>query len=493
MVGREGIPCLENDFVMMISSAGSAEWKVTYHTYYPFHLHHDVRGEMFKYTEENCSRLASFSNDKVQNLYQYPLTVNIFTTPLRAEPVYDKNGALIRYKFVDGELLYHLSEKMNFKIEYYKEDFQDYGLEYPNGTFVGALQYVNDKLVEFSANTRILAKYNTTNCVYLRPLYPVPFVFVVPRRDPARISLNISILSSYDNPTKIIFISCMALLILIWYLVEVFVVRGMTFMEIMLMYWQTQNNISITFGGVVSDFQKLLLGTLLLFFIIITNTYQGNITSQLTAKPKSNNINSLEELLQTDFNFTTLAFITEILSLFPDPKSIQYRLSRRMSPFDFNIDPILEGFNESVHLGMLIHYPIAADVKMKLYNKETGEDIIHIVPGVPITLLDAIMIVKSSPYISAFNDIILRITEVGFVQFALRASQFEMEQKKYIRTQVRINMTQDGHQFEEGGREHVIRMEDLQVLFYLWLLFLFISFVAFLYERNFSHVDTFLQ
>jgi hypothetical protein len=68
---------------------------------------------------DNFPLMKQFVNDRISNLHQYPLKVNIFDFPMISKKEEDDTGTVIQYSYVDGETVRVLSERLNFTIIYF--------------------------------------------------------------------------------------------------------------------------------------------------------------------------------------------------------------------------------------------------------------------------------------------------------------------------------------------------------------------------------------
>lgn len=221
-----------------------------------------------------------------------------------------------------------------------------------------------------------------------------------------------------------------------------------------------------------------MIGTLLIFCLITTNTYKGMGTSRVSRAIESNDMQSLGELVYSDLPLTAL--LPFVFSLFNDTNSAFYKLGKRQKYIHrTNIDDYMKLLGNGQQMGYLARLSHVRSGQARYYDKRTGLDSIHIIPEIVASSHSSFIIPKRSPFISVFNKIVLNILESGFVEYALRSSEFMNTVAHIDRSKLSFNNT---FAIADNSR-HVIKMADLTELLVVWSSLIILSVIVFLMER----------
>lgn len=206
------------NFLHLISDVNSIEF-VELLSYNPFRLIGSTRGIILNFTSSTITSgmVRDIFDVKFKRMDRYPVRVYMSEYYAEAKPVYDANGTLRRYEYLDGEVLYLLGQCLNFQALFVpNNDTHFYGLRFPNGSLTGAMALAESGGIDIAANTRIINPFGVSSMTFLRPIGYVELAYAVPKRTPVRASLHVSILSSFDVNTRIIFILTVSCFFIFW-------------------------------------------------------------------------------------------------------------------------------------------------------------------------------------------------------------------------------------------------------------------------------------
>lgn len=123
------------------------------------------------------------------------------------KPVFDQNNQITHYQYMNGEIVKILAKSMNFTPVYIGHGFQEFGFQFPNGTFTGALAFLENGLADVLGNTFYMLERNTSNSVYLRSVRMKQLLLII-RAPEMKKSVLLAMLQSIDFPTKMVILVC---------------------------------------------------------------------------------------------------------------------------------------------------------------------------------------------------------------------------------------------------------------------------------------------
>jgi hypothetical protein len=111
--------------------------------------------------------------------------------------------------------------------------------------------------------------------------------------------------------------------------------------------------------------------------------------------------------------------------------------------------------------------------KIRFYDRETGEDTIHIVDETPISFYGTYIVPKSSPFISIFNKVIHIAHEAGLIRHAIKSSFYTQELQKIDRIKKR---------FIQHKKLQVIKIYHLRDVSLFWIICVILCLIVFVIE-----------
>lgn len=484
-------------------------------SYNPFILNDNEKRGQFWNEELNADTKAIVLNyiddifgTKVQNLHHYSLKVIMFESEMTAIPIFDDNRNITHYKYIEGVVIQMIQSYLNCSIEYLKpRDNGRMGFRAPNGTISGVLVEIEEGSVDMTGNVRLMMPIGTTNSTFLYPIDLVNLKYIVPKMDLSVTTLDFTILQFFDSKARLCFLLVFTLLMIFWMIAGFIqklvilpnekVVPLMDFSDKLFYLISMQSGVSIPTWKFTRNHDRIIMSFLLIFSLIVCNAFQGAVTSNLSTHGKSKDINTLDDLINSDLKLVALVVIPDLFKPNADESNvnnIQKRLYKRQTIDPTKLTEVLEqvGMNR-VKLGLLgefikcdyrvsktdsfkilvaRHY-FLIEARAKYYNHETGEDTLHIVEETPITFYSTFIVPKKSPFITVFNSAIHLIRESGFLEYAIGMALYDAEL-------LRIERWKKG--LIKDQKLQIITLQHIKHMFLFWVACLVFCTIVFLGE-----------
>lgn len=447
------------------------------------------RGEVYYYPLVNWTEAFQIFNRRLNNMHNYPVDVFMFEVENCAEAVYDdSNHTLIkRYKYVDGEVLYILSESMKFSVNYIKTNNDVFGVSLPNGSSTGGIELIDNYKADFHSNIRTMGHFKTQNTLFLYAIEFVDMFFILPKANPEPQRINIFVIELFDMTGRYILVIVLIITTLIWYTLDRlwritspdphYQPKNLT--EIILIIYSTQYVCSVKDTKILHN--RIILVTLFLIAMVISNSYQGTIVRQLSTLPAGRDFQTVEEVADSPLHVIIYASSTNMFDPTPnstiDKNSARYKIYMKNTVNNTMAKYHMTKMAADRNFTMLMRRNFVNYFKANFFNNETGRDLFHIVPDSPVTYHSSFIVPKKSPYTVKFNEGLLRSVEFGFVLFGWQQAKQSNDLNYIRRTKLGII---------EGNREIKIKLEHLEMLFVLWGIMLLIAGITFLLEITYK-------
>lgn len=411
-----------------------------------------------------------FSMERISDLNGYPLKINVFDCLMLCRVLKKK-----KYELACGEILDSFKRTMNATLEYVEpHDNEEFGYIHPNGTYMGALGEIEYNRVDIAVDLRIMAEFkDAVNLYFLKPAYSVKFCFVVPNNF-YPLTFEVFPHKFVDTITLAWVVISMFVLILVTYIINRITNVPTGFVKIALSYFSLYNNVSIT-ATPTKTYSRLLCGTMLIFTIIMSNSYQGSIIKQLNRMGNAANINTIHQLLTSGLVIRVPSgpdkYIRDFQS-FP-MGSLQRKLFDKKIITDTSsaIQIKYAAYNREAAILCPNHY--IEFYKTIYLSNGTGESLINYVPQCVYAYYMSVMVPKSSPFIRQFNNIIQLIVEAGLIEF--QYSNGMAESKLAYTRQVK-----EGVFFQRTDR--LLSMKELFTLFKYYTIWLGVTIIVLILE-----------
>lgn len=248
-------------------------------------------------------------------------------------------------------------------------------------------------------NSRFLRSYNTVDIEYTFPVNNDQLCMVVPKS--LKIPLWKTFVHFYSNSSWYSILTSYFMCTIFWYYLN----QQKTFKTTV---WQCISYLTgIPIKIKPSINQHAFLISCLFFNIIIFGIIQGSLFTEFTTVRFFKDIDTLEELYQSN-----LKIVTDYWYLVAEDNStIMQKLKTRL--LENNEDPMdLAAYKRKfATLGRKKEIEFSILTK---YTKEDGVPLLHILNECHGSLLLVYIVPKYSPFLDAFNKIIIRFFESGF-------------------------------------------------------------------------------
>uniref|UniRef100_A0A182W2Y4 Ionotropic glutamate receptor C-terminal domain-containing protein n=1 Tax=Anopheles minimus TaxID=112268 RepID=A0A182W2Y4_9DIPT len=434
--------------------------------------------------------LTRFIGNRIYHLKGYPLNIAMHVSN-GSTSAYDCILGAVSFTDIDQEILSIMQKLMNFSLILHKNELElSIGYIHQNGTPVGTLGLIENNLIDLAANSRIIHNYDTKNLLYLHYISTEKLVFITPRnyfknRDKTQVFINpfsvaymlTNVLLSFGVPMIIFLLEYAACKLELPR-----ETRGYSFGTKVLNLVGIIYNVSVKLPRAAR--KRWIIVGLLVYNIVSYPIWQGVTIRYLhPSNQQVNNINSLEELIETDLELRVSHYHEHIVRHegphFQNP--VYSALSNRLSTKDTSslrdsIEQIIIHRNSA----LLIADEYVPLVLAGNYKWIPGKpDAIWPIQKPVYEFYKSMAVPKTSPFVGTFNDIVLHCVEAGMTDRFMHQLETVVQLMKIRRI-----------------REHpsvpdyiVFNMEHLQPLFIFYFAMLLLSSVIFLLELIVKRIE----
>uniref|UniRef100_A0A182QU56 Ionotropic glutamate receptor C-terminal domain-containing protein n=1 Tax=Anopheles farauti TaxID=69004 RepID=A0A182QU56_9DIPT len=456
-------------------------------------LRSDLRCHLLTDVDELNSynqKLNQFFDDLVYNLHGYPLNIAMHVSN-GSTSAYDCILSTVSFSDIDQEILSIMQKRMNFSMILHKNELElSIGYIHQNGTPIGTLGLIENNLIDLAANSRIIHNYDTKNLLYLHYISTEKLVFITP----SNFFRNRDKTLVFINPFSVAYMLTNVLLSfgvpMIIFLLE-YVARR---------YGVPTDPYTYTFGGTVLNLVGIIYNVsvklprairkrwvivgLLVYNIVSYSIWQGVTIRYLhPSNQQVNNINSLEELIQTDLELKVSHYHEHIVrhegQHFQNPvySVLSNRLStKNTSSLRDSIEQIIIHRNSALLIAdAYVPLVLAGNYKW-IPGKPDG---IWPIQKPIYEFYKSMAVPKTSPFVGTFNLIVLHCVEAGMNDRFMHQLETAVHLMKIRRT-------------KEHPTEYdyiVFNMEHLMPLFIFYFAMLLLSSVIFLAELIVKRIE----
>lgn len=396
--------------------------------------------------------------DKTENLNGHPFRVSMFVEKTRA--ILNSNG---RFSGTDGYFTDVMIDKLNATLQWLPPiDGYDYGEMLSNGTPTGSLGQIIARSADVAFNTRFLRLAQFQGKIQI--------TFTNGRDDLCILVAKAGFASNINNIFR-------AFTLIVW--IFVFVSLLTTNMSFCAIYRMETNHPTVT--NILFNFYswnlsqpivklperwatKLIIGFWIIYCLLITSSYQGNLTSNLVLRPTLSDINTIRQLEQSTYEILTLGRYVGLLQKFLNQTGVYDKLKTRIR--SVSPDDLVKYIEDNdVRYAYANKYHINQYISNSDSHKINGIRVYNNMIECPVPFLVAYIVGSGSPYLYRINKILRRTQEAGLV--------FYWDQKAAQRN--------GGSQRADGGPVPLM-IDHVQSSFYLLFLGLGISTIAFILE-----------
>lgn len=404
---------------------------------------------------------------RLKNLHRYPVRIGVIHFSGYLELV--KKGNNITYTKTYGEVMNLIAKRMNFTpISIFPPDVQAYGGKLPNGSIVGLTGLLEREEIEMVANIRVADLSSRDNWTLTAIIGHTSRNFISPNIMKGtkhtfadivgkRTFTGLGIIScviigveygfhSFNNfysKSKNFDLGKNALIILAMFLLMSYKIPG-------------------------TNYNRRFFSAVVLMFMVINLTYQGIMIEILTTESKSQNLKSLEDIINSDLRVLVPIGSREFEPFASFGDQINAKMKNRTS----TITEYEDGINQVRYRRDCVFLVLRSFIDVlgyKWYSNETGANLIHMIPSEEnMKIYLALMIIKRSPYRHRIDDLVRRISDAGLYDKIYGDSVFI--------TRIRLL------QIPKNTNKISFSMDELSVIFYLWCGSLCICILVFFLE-----------
>lgn len=429
--------------------------------------------KLINLSERSCTE---YFFEKLTNLFGHRIKISMLTDNIKS--VKSENG---KYKGTDGYLASTIEEILNATFEYITPNKNSYGA-FINNTATGGLADVIYRKADMSFNNRFLnpafLDYNveTTNSYKQENV-----CIMVPKATRKSTFYNLFYIFTIPAWLSIIFL--------------IFFVTGTLkiYQTIHFRFNQNRNEIKTcswieiffqvlrAFIGEAlsviktSNTTRLIIGGWILYSFLITSSFSGKLVSKLVNPLYGAEIETFEQLFESELNIVLSEGIHLVAKAQVD-KEIYEKLKPRFV-YVAEQDEAYFHFINNKSISAHISNMYRLDIYLQKNFDSTGRSHYHIMRECLIYFPSTYITSEGSQFLGRINDLISRFHETGLV------SHWEMLTN--INTKVSGEIVELNDDEEEEEFKVILTIDHLQSAFYLWILGIFISCLAFCWELSF--------
>ncbi|XP_055678096.1 uncharacterized protein LOC129786870 [Lutzomyia longipalpis] len=226
-------------------------------------------------------------------------------------------------------------------------------------------------------------------------------------------------------------------------------------------------------------YQRLFLGSILVYFMLLSNVFKGNIVKELNNPLIFEDSMYVSDVVESDKKVIYYESIHAVYRKYAnDTELIINKLSKRRVEC-WGLHECFWSIIEKDRV-MIIRENYAKNARALFWDNNTGSDLLHIVPEVPFSFFASITVNKGSPYVNKLNEMILQCTEAGIVQHGLTTAEHSLRLKHLRRYIV-------GEFIPEESKKP-INMKNIDMIVFIFLIMLLLSTVMFFCEIIFHKI-----
>ncbi|XP_069696329.1 glutamate receptor ionotropic, delta-2-like [Periplaneta americana] len=380
--------------------------KVWIYNPFEFNANNKTRGNIYKF-ENGHSLLNEYIKKRTTNVYGYPLHVSMFEQYPTSIPVYNSETNSTMYKGMDGYVLSTVVQHFNFKPIIHKPSSENYyGTVLMNGTIEGSLGDVVYRRTEVSFNSRFVMSYGTNDIDFSIPIATDKMCIIAPKakRIPKWKNMLVCYTTEVWLSVLLVYIAC----------------------AICFYFFRKCHNWSKSPGClpaleifqifVLSSvhhpptvmFQRLLFASCLLFSLVLMNTFQGLLVTNITSPSYDPDINTLDQLEQSNLPiFTGSAFTVDLL------KNGGYSISKNFKMYKGQKQEMLQHVVRAE--AAITERESSIKFLVTKYVSPDGTKLMHMVAECPAYYYLAYILPKGDPYLPEFNLFFRKLMESGLI------------------------------------------------------------------------------
>lgn len=181
------------------------------------------------------------------------------------------------------------------------------------------MREIQDGKSDIVLNNRLLVNVSSTDCAFLHPVSYTDMKYIMLKSPRPTNLLHFHVAQAFDWRTRFAYVATAVGVVIVWNILNLIRAKFMgdstetgDYFKLSLMVIGIQSSVSLATRRTKQWHQRILIGSLLIFSLITCNSFQGVILKNLSNPKKSENFNTLNELLDNKFNLTALIIDPEL-------------------------------------------------------------------------------------------------------------------------------------------------------------------------------------
>lgn len=361
----------------------------------------------FTKSEAPFRDMDQFITNRVRNLNQHPLQIDIFEEVMLSKAVRNANGMITNYIYPDGDTVSYLSKMMNFRPVYVQAlDDTKFGFLRHNGSFTGSLGSLEHGKADYAAIPAFIADYKTKKSLFLKSIAVKDLKFIIQKREAFKM-FGLGIFYQFDFTAKTIGMTLTALFPVLYCLVykaeanitglkrQKSLIRNVFYTLALL------GNISSKHSALPAS--RILVVVILFFSLMISSIFQGTVIKNLNSNQIVRGIQTVAELESENYNFIIEKSMATVFS--EQGGTVMGDFLKKISQ---NPSCMVESMAEGIIKVLrekkvaLLGTSTAAENLNSMFDQKTGEDYLEEVEEKIFEFFVSPMAPKTSPFIVRF-------------------------------------------------------------------------------------------
>lgn len=162
---------------------------------------------------------------------------------------------------------------------------------------------------------------------------------------------------------------------------------------------------------------KILIAFWVIYALLITSSYEGNLTSNLVLRPTLPDINTLTQLRDSKLDIMTFGRYVDLLVRFFNQSSVYAALASRIRSVSSSAQLATHIQAHELQYAYANKQHINKYLSMRKENFLNGRPVFHNVPECPVPFLVAYALRIGSPYLARINAILRGAQENGMINY----------------------------------------------------------------------------
>ncbi|XP_037912067.1 uncharacterized protein LOC119652196 [Hermetia illucens] len=358
----------------------------------------------------------------------------------------------------------------------------EYGYQLDNGTYIGSIGDVLYSKAGFSSNGRFVQDYGTSEIEFMYPTFFDKFCIIAPKAQ--QIPQWLAVFRCFNPYVWTLFLVSTTILGFIWYLFK----KWTCYLhKNRLITKKTDELISplhdtipvaiidmwlIMTSGVPSilpyhSVERLFMTGCLLLSLTIGGTFQGSLTTSYSTKSYYADIHTLKQLDESGLPIgTSSRNLANILDSDNNPV-----LNSLQKKFIISSVPVID---QTAFKRDICCIERASDITVIMtttFELADGSALLHVIEECPRSYHLAFIVRKGWPFLTRFNEIVMRFSEAGFLFLWYEQAETAIILSERIK---RLKDLKDTLQ--------AFSLEDMQTAFYILLIGLIFCTIIFFFE-----------